>query len=243
MDTINPLMILALVFGISFIVIMIVLALKFPEPTPFQYNVFRIVLSLAAAGVAAMLPGFIHLETEPGFGVLIQAGGALAIFVLVYFYNPARLISPEKDNVFKGPQVAAICYRINNDDVQFYLVRTTGGRWTFPKGKVEDGEEEWFAAKREAFEEAGVQGSICHQAIATYLHEKKEWKNTGREIKVCAYLLKVEKTQAPKEIHREPTWFSALEAEDALCDNRSFKYGDGFREVIRVAIENVGNKA
>jgi hypothetical protein len=81
----------AFAFGIVFIITMLTLAITVPEPTAFQYTVFRIVLALATAGIAAMIPGFLHVET-PGW---MRAGGALAVFVLVYFYNPASLVHPD----------------------------------------------------------------------------------------------------------------------------------------------------
>ncbi len=76
--------IVAFIFGVAFIVTMLVLAIFFPRPTPFQYTVFRVTLALAAAGVAAMIPGFIILDFNPGAAVLIRAGGALAVFVVVH---------------------------------------------------------------------------------------------------------------------------------------------------------------
>ena len=81
----------AFVFGVVFVVGLIVLAITFPRPTPFQYNVFRVVLALAAAGVVAMIPGFINLEVSVIAGLLIRAGGALAVFAVVFFFNPAQL--------------------------------------------------------------------------------------------------------------------------------------------------------
>ena len=43
--------------------------------------------------------------------------------------------------------------------LEFLLVRTSqGGRWTFPKGRIEPGESPSAAAAREAAEEAGVDG-------------------------------------------------------------------------------------
>ena len=81
---------LAITFGIAFLLALGVLALFVPHPTPFQYLVFRVVLALAAAGVAAMLPGFLEVNI-PNW---LRAGGALAVFVVVYFYNPAALVAP-----------------------------------------------------------------------------------------------------------------------------------------------------
>src|SRR5207244_2308926 len=39
----------------------------------------------------------------------------------------------------KCQQVAAVCYRIRGSGIEFLLVQTRGGRWTFPKGGVEPG--------------------------------------------------------------------------------------------------------
>jgi hypothetical protein len=51
-------------FGIVFVVSILVVAILLPEPTPFQYLVFKTVLALAAAGVAAMVPGFLELSVS-----------------------------------------------------------------------------------------------------------------------------------------------------------------------------------
>jgi hypothetical protein len=83
--------IVAFAFGVVFVVTLLVLAIAFPTPTSFQYTVFRIILALAAAGVAAMIPGFIRLKLSPSSALAIQAGGAIAVFVIVYFFNPAQL--------------------------------------------------------------------------------------------------------------------------------------------------------
>ncbi|MDV3458381.1 hypothetical protein RZN05_15390 [Sphingomonas sp. HF-S4] len=70
---------------------MAVSAIFFPEPTSYQYTVFRIILALAAAGFASFLPGFLHVRLNTG----IRAGGALAAFVIVYFFAPAALTAPD----------------------------------------------------------------------------------------------------------------------------------------------------
>jgi hypothetical protein len=79
----------AFTFGVAFVIAMLVLAIAFPNPTPFQYTVFRIVLAIAIAGVAAMIPGFISVELS----AWLRAGGALAVFVVVFFKNPAGLVA------------------------------------------------------------------------------------------------------------------------------------------------------
>ncbi|MGR0480302.1 MAG: tetratricopeptide repeat protein [Candidatus Electronema sp. V4] len=84
---------LAFFFGLCFAAVLLVLAIWFPEPTPFQYTVFRITLALAASGVAGVIPGMIRLKVQPGAALLIHAGGALAVFVIVYLFAPAALPS------------------------------------------------------------------------------------------------------------------------------------------------------
>lgn len=79
----------ALICGVVFVTAILALAVFIPNPSLFQYNVFRIVLSLAAAGFVSMTPGFIELTVSNW----VRAGGALAVFVIVYFYNPAALIA------------------------------------------------------------------------------------------------------------------------------------------------------
>ena len=90
--TAQPKIVMAFSFGVIFVIVLVVLAVLFPSPSPFVYLVFRVVLALAAAGVAAVLPGFINVEVSPTGTGAIRAGGALAIFVIVYFFNPAKLI-------------------------------------------------------------------------------------------------------------------------------------------------------
>ena len=80
--------------GTLFIGVMIVIALLVKNPTPFQYQVFRVVLALAASGVAGALPGYLEIESK----ILknsIRAGGALAVFWIVYSINPPELLGRE----------------------------------------------------------------------------------------------------------------------------------------------------
>ncbi len=74
------------VFGVVFIIVMLTIALLKPDPSAFQFKVFHTVLSLAGAGIGAMLPGFLEVKMKK----YLRAGGAFAIFAIVYF-NPALL--------------------------------------------------------------------------------------------------------------------------------------------------------
>jgi hypothetical protein len=81
-------------FGVTFVVSILSLAFIFPQPTPFQYTVCRIILALAASGVATLLPGTLDV-TIPGY---VTASAAFAVFVIVYFRTPAELVTKGRTN-------------------------------------------------------------------------------------------------------------------------------------------------
>ncbi|HLA71854.1 MAG TPA: PAN domain-containing protein [Steroidobacteraceae bacterium] len=81
------------IFGVVFIVTMLVLAVAFPQPTYWQYTVFRVVLALAAAGVAVMIPGSIEVTVSNW----MKAGGAFAVFAAVFSASPAQLLTSKPD--------------------------------------------------------------------------------------------------------------------------------------------------
>lgn len=82
--------ILAFVFGVVFVTALLALVIFIPNPTVPQFEVIRIILALAAGGVAAMIPGFLNLKLGVGTNLALRAGGALAVFAVVYFYSPAH---------------------------------------------------------------------------------------------------------------------------------------------------------
>lgn len=91
--------ILIFAFGVIFVSVILVLTVLIDNPTPQQYAVFKTVLALAAAGVGAMLPGLLELQVNN----FVRAGGAMAIFAVVYFYSPAaieqvrKIVNPKGD--------------------------------------------------------------------------------------------------------------------------------------------------
>lgn len=80
--------VLAFAFGVCFVATMLIIALLQPNPTSYQFGVFKTVLALAGAGVAAVIPGFLEIK----FRGWLRAGGALAVFVVLYFFNPAGMV-------------------------------------------------------------------------------------------------------------------------------------------------------
>lgn len=81
---------LSFIFGSFFVVVLLVIAFVKPDPSEFQYSVFRTVLALAGAGIGAVIPGSLQVNVSKW----IRAGGAIAVFVIVYFWVPAQLVKP-----------------------------------------------------------------------------------------------------------------------------------------------------
>ena len=59
-------------------------------------------------------------------------------------------------------QVAAICYRRSQFSIEFLLVNTSSGKWTFPKGRISQEMSPWEAAEQEALEEAGMPPGVVN---------------------------------------------------------------------------------
>lgn len=138
-------------------------------------------------------------------------------------------------------QAAAVPYRWRGGQPEFLLVRTSGHRWIFPKGKLEKGEARWLTAKREAHEEAGVSGHIEQTPLATFLHQKRDLKKRGVELVVETYLLRVDSVYTPGEKHRQPTWFSPEQAKIALAEDRDFTYADQITRIVDVAVAKLAD--
>ena len=127
-------------------------------------------------------------------------------------------------------QVAAVCYRVGSRGIEFLLVQTRGGRWTFPKGGAEPGLTLAQTAALEAFEEAGVHGRIEEVSFTRYLR---------RELAISAYLCEVLRLGPTQESKRNRTWYSAEKAKRRLREGRSSGDGAEFARVVDQAVNRV----
>lgn len=143
---------------------------------------------------------------------------------------------------FQQPmQVAAVCYRLRGALLEFLLVNTSAGKWTFPKGNIDDRLSMREAAAREALEEAGAKGRIEEIHFDCYLDTKRSLGRSfeTREILVAAYLFEVSRLGAPEEAYRNPTWFVPREAKTRLAERRSAKYRDEMTRIVDGAIDRL----
>lgn len=89
MDTLTIIM---LIMGIIIIATVIVISLKIPNPTNSQFWIWRVITSLGAACIGAVIPGFVEIDGSIN-EIVIRAGGALALFLVVYLMNPPERIA------------------------------------------------------------------------------------------------------------------------------------------------------
>jgi 8-oxo-dGTP pyrophosphatase MutT (NUDIX family) len=152
-----------------------------------------------------------------------------------------KLLLPARARaLFAGPiDVAAVCYRLRDDGaIEFLLVRTRAGRWTFPKGGVDGDPTPAAAAAREAWEEAGVRGSVQRRAFDLYLHSKR----SKRALPVAAHLCRVFELRRPREEYRDPTWFSPEKAKRRVQKLRRRKYAAEMERVIDSALARIARQ-
>jgi len=83
--------ILGIILGSLLLIAVVVLSFVFSQPTEFQKFIIRGMFAISLAFMASFIPGFINLSSKlrvRGGYFVVVAGGAIAIFVLIYLFNP-----------------------------------------------------------------------------------------------------------------------------------------------------------
>ncbi|HXM24216.1 MAG TPA: NUDIX domain-containing protein [Terriglobales bacterium] len=160
------------------------------------------------------------------------------------YQPPAKFFRLSQLRRLRGcEQVAAVCYRVRRSGIEFLLVRTNSGHWTFPKGGAESGLTHAQAAALEAFEEAGVHGRMEEVSFARYIRRKRVGNSAARsakkELAVQAHLCEVLRLGPPQESNRDPTWFSAEKAKRRLSEDRTPDYGAELARVVDRAVTRI----
>ena len=151
-----------------------------------------------------------------------------------------RLVRKQVCRAKDREQVAAVCFRMGRDGIEFLLVLTRSGRWTFPKGGLEPGMTQAQVAAMEAFEEAGVHGRVEHLPFARYIRGWGKKTEPGeRGLRVHAHLCEVSRQEAPQELNRRPTWFSAEKTKKRLREDRGTVDGESMVQVVDRAVARI----
>ena len=105
-------------------------------------------------------------------------------------------------------QAGAICYRHMDGRFEMLLIGSRrNGRWGIPKGGIEAGESSHQAARREAFEEAGVRGKVGPVPIGVF-HYRKEGKALTFRVRVHLLRVKTIAGKFAEKGQRSSTWAS-----------------------------------
>jgi 8-oxo-dGTP pyrophosphatase MutT (NUDIX family) len=117
-------------------------------------------------------------------------------------------------------QAGAIPYTVLDGEIRILLVTSRGsGRWLIPKGNIDPGLTPAQAAAKEAYEEAGIRGTITTDTPLGFFTSFKTLKS-GKEkpvtIEVYALLVDKQLKRWPEVRQREACWMSANDAARAV---------------------------
>ena len=121
-------------------------------------------------------------------------------------------------------QSAAIPVRLRAGVVEVLLVTSRSGkRWVVPKGIVEADLSPAESAAKEAWEEAGVLGSVRPESVGSYQYQK--W---GGTCTVEVFVLDVERLEDtwPEQESRQRRWVDVDEAAELVRE-------DGLAAILR----------
>jgi 8-oxo-dGTP pyrophosphatase MutT (NUDIX family) len=118
-------------------------------------------------------------------------------------------------------QVAALCWRRSEKGVRILLITSREtGRWVIPKGWPMRNRSEAQAAAREAWEEAGLRGSISERSLGLYTYQKLLAPGRSIACVVRVYPLAAEEMlrRYPESGQRRIRWFSPAKAAQRVAE-------------------------
>jgi len=84
-------LIAGLAVGVVFAMGILIAVIMIPNPTQSQFFIFRGTFAISLAGISAIIPGLLNVESR--FNKFsIKATGAIAVFIIVWFLNPPALL-------------------------------------------------------------------------------------------------------------------------------------------------------
>ncbi|NBB83595.1 MAG: NUDIX domain-containing protein [Alphaproteobacteria bacterium] len=129
---------------------------------------------------------------------------------------------PRRKRERRRHQYAALPVRHVDGRPEVMLITSRDtGRWIVPKGWPEKGMRPDAVAAMEAFEEAGVRGTVAEAPVASYRYDKMLPRNRRVAVDVDVFLLAVEEVldRWPEMAERERDWVPAAEAAMRISDS------------------------
>jgi 8-oxo-dGTP pyrophosphatase MutT (NUDIX family) len=124
----------------------------------------------------------------------------------------------------KRIQYAALPYRLNRRSRTEIMLVTSRGtqRWIIPKGWPQRGRAAPDSAAHEAFEEAGVVGSVGRRSVGSFSYEKRLRNGAVMVCEVRVFPLKVTRQtkQWPEKDQRQVKWLPAKEAAEIVQEDK-----------------------
>ncbi len=159
--------------GSMILVSLITLSLLRPDWSSQNAILFKTMLALSAASVAALIPGFLHLNAHD----YVKAGGALGVFVFVMFFDPIG--NPAQASIDEPSDVIPERYF----NVVFTLKDPTGAT-EFDEGILT------FALLDDDI--YGRQGTILQNGVVKFDSISEKWRNRNVLLTLVSekYLLK-----------------------------------------------------
>ena len=118
-------------------------------------------------------------------------------------------------------QVAALCWRRSKKGLRILLITSRDtGRWVIPKGWPMRNRSDAEAAAREAFEEAGLRGTVSQHSIGVYTYRKAVPKGRRVQIAVRVFPMEVHEMlkKYPETGQRRAKWFDPAQAARGVAE-------------------------
>lgn len=117
-------------------------------------------------------------------------------------------------------QYGTIAWRRDEDGAVRILLITSRDtrRWVVPRGNAIAGLSPAESGAQEAFEEAGVRGTVSEEPVGSYRYQKRRRNGAAIPAEVLLFSLQVAQELAdwPERRQRERRWFAPAEAAGAV---------------------------
>ncbi|PID52475.1 MAG: diadenosine tetraphosphate hydrolase [Candidatus Moraniibacteriota bacterium] len=130
--------------------------------------------------------------------------------------------------------VGAVVYRVQDDRIEYLLLKYRNGHWEFPRGKMEDEEMEIETMRREIWEETGIKKleiidgfrTLITFSYIAYGKEREERKADNacifvRKTAIFYLAQSVEKSVVLSHEHQAAIWMQFDEALEKLTYNNA----------------------